>query len=108
MKIIRTKPYLKAVKRIGITNETEAKLFSELIDNPEKGDLIMGSGGVRKIRIQLGNRGKSKGARVIYAYFSIRNHIYLFTAYAKNEKANLTRAEVNQLKELVELIKKEM
>lgn len=108
MKIIRTKPYIKAAERIGITAENEKKLFEELRNNPGKGDLIVGSGGIRKIRIALGNRGKSKGARVIYTYFAVREHLYLFTAYPKNEKSNLTRPEINQLKILVDLIKKEM
>ena len=100
MKIIRTKPYQKAIKRIGATAENEEKLFEELSQNPEKGDLIVGSGGVRKIRMSLGNRGKSAGARVIYCYFAIKEHLYLFTAYAKNEKENLTKAEINQLNKL--------
>lgn len=108
MKIIRTKPYLKAVERIGITAENERKLFDELKINPEKGDLIVGSGGIRKIRIALGNRGKSKGGRVIYIYFSVNEHLYLFTAYKKGEKENLSKSEINQLRTLVDLIKKEI
>ena len=108
VKIIRTKPYIKAAKRIGITAENEAKLFDELRDSPEKGDLIVGSGGVRKVRMALGNRGKSAGARVIYAYFAVRENLYLFTAYTKSERANLTGAEINQLRDLVDLIKKEI
>ena len=106
VKIIRTKPYIKAAKRMGITAENEAKFFDELRDNPENGDLIVGSGGVRKVRMTLGNRGKSAGAGVIYTYFAVRERLYLFTAHTKNEKENLTGAEINQLGDLVDLIKK--
>ena len=106
MEIIRTTPYLKAVKRIGISAGSERKLFEELCDNPEKGDLIVGSGGARKIRLALGNRGKSKGARVIYHYFRIKERIYLLGAYPKSEQANLTKAQVNELKRLKEILER--
>ena len=106
MEIIRTTPYLKAVKKIGIPADSERKLFEELRDNPEKGDLIVGSGGARKIRLALGNRGKSKGARVIYHYFRIKERIYLLGAYPKSEQANLTKAQVNELKRLKEILER--
>ncbi len=106
MEIIRTKPYLKAIKRIGITADNERELFEDLRGNPEKGDLIVGSGGARKIRLALGNRGKSKGTRVIYHYFKIKERIYLLGAYPKSEQANLTQAQVNELKQLKEILER--
>ncbi len=80
----------------------------ELFENPEKGDLIVGGGGIRKIRLALGNRGKSKGARVIYTFFEVKGRIYLLWAYKKGEKENLTQKEVNNLKLFTEIIREEM
>ena len=91
-----------------MTAENESVLFGELQDDPERGDLIIGSGGVRKIRVALGNRGKSAGARVVYNYFATKERIYLLLVYRKNKKSNLTKAEINQLKILTEQIKMEI
>lgn len=98
MKIIRTAPYIKALKKIGISADTEQKLLNELANNPEKGDLIIGSGGARKIRLALGNRGKSAGARVVYAFFKLHDKIFLIYAYKKATQENLTQTQINNLK----------
>lgn len=108
MKFIKTKPYLRAAKKIGITAQDETRLFDELNQTPEKGDLIIGGGGIRKIRLALGNRGKSAGARVIYCAFVIAKKVFLITAYAKNDKTNLTRSEINDFKKIIDLIRKEI
>jgi hypothetical protein len=62
----------------------------ELLKNPEAGDLIPGTGGVRKIRAAIGGRGKRGGARVLYYYVSRRAVIYLIYVYAKNQASDLT------------------
>lgn len=80
-------------------------LKSELKKNPEKGDLIPGSGGLRKVRMVIENTGKRGGARVIYLYLSIKGRIYLITAYRKTGKENLTRDDLKVFKKLVKTIK---
>jgi hypothetical protein len=65
--------------------------------NPELGDLIQGTGGIRKLRFAVGGRGKSGGVRVVYYYHNDSMPVFLLTVFAKNEKANLTRAERNAL-----------
>lgn len=108
MKIFKTPLYQKSVKKIGITAREEERLFLELFENPNKGDLIVGGGGIRKIRLALGNRGKSKGARVIYTFFEIKDRIYLLWAYRKGEKENLSQKEINNLKLFTEIIREEI
>ena len=78
----------------------------ELIAQPEKGDLIQGTGGLRKIRMATGQQGKSGSARVIY-FLATAEVIYLVLAYAKNEKESLTAAEKADLKKLTQLLKGE-
>jgi hypothetical protein len=64
------------------------------------GDVIAGTGGIRKLRWALKGRGKSGGARVIYYYHDARIPLYLLDIYAKNEQANLSLAERNEFKKL--------
>lgn len=65
--------------------------------NPECGDLISGTGGFRKVRVARPGMGKRGGARVIYIFRNESFPVFLITAYAKNEKENLTKRERNEL-----------
>ena len=65
---------------------------------------MVGTGGIRKLRWGRGNRGKSGGVRVIYYYHDDRIPLYLLTVFGKNEQANLTKAERNDLAKLVDLL----
>jgi len=71
---------------------------------PKSGDLIQGTGGVRKLRWARGGRGKSGGVRVIYYFHSERMPLYLLTVFSKSERADLTQAERNDLGRLVETL----
>lgn len=71
---------------------------------PKAGDLIKGTGGVRKLRWRRGGKGKSGGVRVIYYFHSERMPLYLLTVFAKNERADLSQAERNELASLVETL----
>ena len=68
---------------------------------PQSGDLMQGTGGVRKLRWAREGKGKSSGVRVIYYFHSEHMPLYLLTLFAKNERANLSMAERNELAQLV-------
>ena len=72
--------------------------------NPEAGGVMPESGGVRKFRWAAKGKGKRGGVRVIYYFHNEAFPIFLLTVYAKNQKANLTKAERNDLKTLVPLL----
>ena len=72
--------------------------------NPDCGDLIQGTGGFRKVRVGRGGMGKRGGARVVYILRNESFPIFLIAAYAKNEKANLTKAERNGLAKMADAI----
>jgi hypothetical protein len=57
---------------------------------PTRGDLIAGTGGLRKLRVGRGGSGKRGGARVIYYFYNEDVPILLMAIYAKNEKADLS------------------
>lgn len=70
--------------------------------NPEKGDLIPGSGGLRKVRWGIKGRGKRGGVRVIYYYKNNEGQIWLLTIYAKSEDENIPVAILRRIKEELE------
>ncbi len=72
-------------------------LQNELIQNPEKGSLVKGTGGARKLRVKLPQTGKSGGARVIYYYIDLYGEIWFLDIYAKKHKESLTDTEKKKL-----------
>lgn len=95
-------------KELGFTDADLRRLQEELLTNPRLGNVMQGTGGVRKMRFAFENRGKSGSVRVIYVDFEAHKKLYLLTAYPKNEKDNLTKAEQNELKRLVEILRNEL
>ncbi len=85
-----------------LTQEEYRSLQNELILNPEKGKVIKGSGGLRKIRWAISGRGKSGGVRIIYYWIKSNEIILLLLVYPKNEQDNLTPSQLKILKSLVE------
>lgn len=78
------------------------------MQDPQKGDVIEGTGGARKLRIQLNdNRGKSGGGRVIYLDVFEKERLYLLFAYPENVQENLTGEQKKAIRKMVELIKEE-
>jgi hypothetical protein len=74
----------------------------------KEGEIIPGTGGVRKLRVPLTGRGKSGGGRVIYYYYDDDCPVFAFSFYTKNQKSNLSKKEVNDLYKIIQKIKKEM
>src|SRR5687768_6113893 len=89
-----------------LTEEERNDIVSYLAAFPKDGDLIRGTGGVRKKRWGHGGRGKSGGVRIIYYYHSEHMPLYLLTVFAKNERADLAQAERNGLAKLVKILVK--
>ncbi len=83
-----------------------AEFQTELAHNPEKGPIIEGTGGLRKVRWKLPGKGKSGGIRIIYLYLKLPGRIYLVFVFAKDECDNLTTVQKVELKKMVEAIKK--
>ena len=77
-----------------------------LVQNPEEGDLIIGTGGIRKTRLKSPSKGKSSGFRVCYFDDTESEKLFLILIYPKNKQENLTSEEKKALKELTNEIKK--
>lgn len=92
---------------MGLNDENLKVLEIELLKNPQVGVVIEGTGGARKMRIQIGNHGKSGGARVIYLDVFEKEKLYFLFAYPKNVQENLTSEQKKAIKKIIEEIKKE-
>lgn len=94
---------------LGLTDKNLKDLQEILLENPKLGDTISHTGGLRKIRIPMENKGKGKrsGARVIYVDVDIKETIYLVNVYSKDEKADLTPDEKKALKAVIKILKEE-
>ncbi len=91
-------------------SDEEYRAFQNLLlELPKSGDVIKGTGGLRKVRYSQQSRGKGKrgGVRIIYYWLDARNRFYLITLYNKDEMADLTISELKTLKTLVEVWRNE-
>jgi len=79
------------------------ELQNELIESPDIGKVIQGSGGIRKIRWSGSGRGKRGGSRIIYYWAKNKDQIYMLFIYEKNELSDLTKDQLSTLKKAVEL-----
>lgn len=97
--VVETPGYLKVAETI--FNEVErTEIVAMLAANPDCGEVMQGTGGFRKVRVARSGMGKRGGARVIYILRNEEFPIFLITAYAKNDKGNLTQKERNELAKL--------
>jgi len=87
-----------------LSTEERQDLIDYLAEHPKAGDVMEGTGGVRKLRWRRGGQGKSGGVRVIYYYHDDLMPLYLLTLFTKGDKANLTKAERNDLSGMVDVL----
>lgn len=92
---------------MGLNDEHLKLLEQALLENPLAGDVIPGLNGARKIRIQLGTKGKSGGGRVIYLDIFEASKTYLLFAYPKNVQENLTPEQSKAIISIIDAIKRE-
>lgn len=105
---VQTHSFSKQWYDLGLTDSSLRALESLLLSNPESGDVIPGSGGARKLRIQVApNKGKRSGGRVIYVDYLDLEKLYMLAVYSKSEKSNLSPSEVSQIKDMIESIEEE-
>ncbi len=101
MVIVETPTFTRLIKEL-MSDEDYRALQETLVSRPDAGDLIRGSGGLRKIRWSLEGRGKSGGVRAIYYWVVSDDHIRMLYVYPKGKQENLTREQLKRLKVIVE------
>lgn len=101
--VVETPGFLSATRSL-LTDGERTVLVDYLAHNPAAGELVPGTGGVRKLRWGLEGRGTRGGARVIYFYHSANIPLFALTAYAKNERADLSQKDRNDFRRLTKLL----
>lgn len=100
--------FQKKWKAMGLDDKDLKRLQEELIADPKVGEVLQGTGGIRKMRFAFEKRGKSGSVRIIYVDFEVYEKIFLITAYPKNEKENLTQSERNELKQMIQILEQQL
>jgi len=101
--VVETPEFLSATRKL-MSDDERALLVDYLAHNPTAGDLVQGTGGIRKVRWALDGRGKRGGARVIYFYHDADMPLFALTAYAKNERADLSQQDKNDFRQLTTML----
>jgi len=101
MEFLETPIFTKRITEL-ISDSDYHLLQLELSVRPESGDIIKGSGGIRKLRWVGSGRGKRGGIRVIYYFLNQDNQIFMLYAYPKSESDDLSQKQLKQLRAVVE------
>ncbi|MBI4886690.1 MAG: transcriptional regulator [Acidobacteria bacterium] len=101
MTFVETRLFTSLVHQY-LSDDEYAALQHALADNPDAGDVIRGSGGVRKLRWGISGRGKRGGLRVIYYLRSHHGEIWMLTLYAKNEAESIPGHVLKKIKEEID------
>ncbi len=100
--VIKETQYFTDIIKELMTDESYAEFQMALVRRPELGQIIPGSGGLRKVRWKLSDKGKRGGVRVIYYWLTHDKQIYMLFAYQKAKQENLTQGQLKILRQVVE------
>ena len=105
---IYTNNFSKKWVQLGLDDDDLLLLEIYLLEKPNAGDVMEGTGGIRKLRWALPNKGKSSGIRILYVDFIFSEIISMFDLFSKDEKDNLSKVERNALKQIVKAVGEEL
>ena len=95
--VVETQAYLSAAKAAGMSEADMIRVVDIVARDPQAGDLIVGSGGCRKLRVAGRGKGKSGGYRVVTYYADERTPVYLLSAISKGGAGNFSAAEIEMM-----------
>lgn len=104
---IQTHEFARQWEKLGFDDEDLRRLELMIMKNPDIGVVMQGTGGLKKMRFAFEGRGKSGSSRVCYVDFISFETVYLVTIFGKNEKSNLTKAERNEVKKMLDFLREE-
>jgi hypothetical protein len=99
--VIQTANFVHDTKEAGLSDDEILSIETQLSENPQLGDLIVGAGGARKWRSPAKGKGKSGGARVVSYFAADDVPVFLLGVFMKGDKINLSQAERNELKTIL-------
>lgn len=93
---------------LNLNDESLRLLENYIMENPDAADVMQGTGGLRKLRWALPYSGKSGGIRILYVDFVCFEKIYMIDLFSKGQKSNLSPAERNAVKQVIQQLEKEL
>ena len=102
---VSTSVFNRQWTELELTEDDRCELEIRLLENPEAGDVIQGTDGLRKLRIPLNGKGKRSGGRVIYVDIYQFEKLYLLGVYGKNVKVDLSAEEKRDFNKMCKQIK---
>mgnify|MGYP001587301078 FL=1 len=102
--IVELPEFIKRADKL-LNPSQKDELITYLATYIRAGELMIGTGGVRKLRWSARGKGKSGGVRIIYYYHSEIMPLFLLAVFSKSEKVNLSKSERNELAKLTKLLK---
>ena len=101
--IVELPGYLSRSEKL-LSDAERRSVINYLASHPAAGDVMQGTGGIRKLRWSANSKGKSGGVRIIYYFHNELMPLFLLTLFGKGEKANLSKSERNELSKLTSLL----
>lgn len=98
----------KSWKQLNVSEKDLRVLENMILDKPDIGEVIQGTGGLRKMRFAIDNRGKSHSIRILYIDFSYYEKTYFLFAYPKNELENITDKQKQIFKTMINILLEEL
>ena len=99
--VVETPDFLADAKVAGMGQDEREAVVTFVASNPQAGDVMVGTGGARKLRFRRPGTGKSGGYRVIFFYGGGDVPLFLLNVFAKGDRANLSMAERNELRSVL-------
>lgn len=103
--VVELPEFLKTSEK-HLSDTEKHSVINYLAAHPAAGDIMQGTGGIRKLRWSAHGKGKSGGVRIIYYFHNENMPLFLLTLFGKGEKANLSKSERNELAKLTSLLVK--
>ncbi len=98
----------KSWKQLNLSEKDLRVLENIILEKPDIGEVIQGTGGLRKMRFAIDNRGKSHSIRILYIDFSYYEKTYFLFAYPKNELENITDKQKQIFKTMIHILLEEL
>ncbi len=105
--VVETPTFLAAATKAGMTEVERANAVTIVAKNPKAGDIVLGGGGVRKIRVPRQGKGKSGGYRVLAYYMTEDEPVFLISVLSKTKQANLSPAQKSEVKAVAKELRDE-
>ena len=98
--------FIRDAEAASLSDDERKAIVDTVAADPRRGDMVPGSGGIRKVRFGRSGRGKSGGLRVMVAYVGEDAPAYLLAILEKRDRANFTRSEVEAMRHITNEIKR--